>query len=158
MAGRSSWEVPPGEGRGWDGPDGDQRCDLEDQNDGRAELSEEAAGQELVDYLMDMLAKGKRVSARDVCVVCWFAARAGCKGPVEEVAFRPDARSGHYQRHLDVVFPPDEALAKQYTLHVPGYDKYSEGRTILQIPVFLCTRCLMKNCDNQVCEKGFWSQ
>jgi hypothetical protein len=64
---------------------------------------EEEAGIIFVEILVWLVGRGKRISAKWVCVLCWYAARAGQKGPAGEFGFRPDAPTGHYQRHLDTV-------------------------------------------------------
>ena len=60
----------------------------------------EEAGMEFVDLLLDLKVKGK-LSAKDVCTLCWHAKHAGAQGPAQDLAFRPDAPTGHFQRHLD---------------------------------------------------------
>ena len=139
-----AWDVPPDEFVFAPGA-----IDFEDQDDDWTSMSPAAAGQEFVDMLMDLKTKG-RLSARDVCVLSFFATRAGCVGPAKEVAHRPDAQTGHFQRHLDTLFPPSEAMTHQYILQVPAYDKYSLGRTTIPVPVLPLHEVLHEElCDAQ---------
>eukprot|EP00959_Pyramimonas_sp_CCMP1952_P345851 7243157-Pyramimonas_sp.AAC.1 len=55
----------------------------------------------LVHFLLNLVFAGQ-MSARTMCVICWFACRGGCKGhDIARYAFSPDAQSGKYQAHLD---------------------------------------------------------
>eukprot|EP00969_Alexandrium_andersonii_P232848 10280441-Alexandrium_andersonii.AAC.1 len=77
---------------------------------------------------------GGKLSARDVCVLCWHASQAGIQGPAQELKFRPDAPTGHYQRHIDVVTQATSSVEGVYTLTVPAHDKHSLTRTSLDLP------------------------
>ena len=93
----------------------------------------EEAGMEFVDLLLDLKVKGK-LSAKDVCTLCWHAKHAGAQGPAQDLAFRPDAPTGHFQRHLDTCTGVGRDVAGAYTLTVPGHDKYSLSRVDMTIP------------------------
>ena len=69
-----------------------------------AEAAEDAetTGVELADYILQLHVSG-RLTAKDACILSHFAERAGARGPVKDLAFRPSAPSGHFQRHLDSV-------------------------------------------------------
>ena len=54
---------------------------------------------------------------------------------MRDIALNPGASTGHFQRHLDTIFPPREILKNQYTIKVPGFDKYKNGRTTIEVPV-----------------------
>ena len=96
-----------------------------------------------------------RLSARDVCVLSWFASQAGRKGPAESFAPRPDAPSGHYPGHLDTILPPSETMKNEYTLHVPSYDKYSLGRVVLETPALPLHEVLHEELNAQRVKEGF---
>ena len=87
---------------GWedDLPIGWEGIDVDDGTD--ADPTAATAGIDLADCLVFLKNKGK-LSARDVCVLAYYAQHAGVTGPAVQYAFRPDAPSGHFQRHLDSV-------------------------------------------------------
>ena len=60
----------------------------------------EVAGDMLVQFLFAMHYKGQ-LSPKSMAVVCSWAFKARALGPVSQFGFRPEARTGHYQRHLD---------------------------------------------------------
>jgi len=84
----------------------------------------------LIQFLFSLHYAGK-LSARSLCVICWYASKAGGVGDLETYGFRSDAPSGHFQRHLDSVTGVDmkAQLSWRYTVDVPRHDKYDEGRT-----------------------------
>ncbi len=53
-----------------------------------------------MDLLLTLHFAGK-LSAKSVALFAYWSARAGAKKPVKEYGFRPDAPTGHYQRHVD---------------------------------------------------------
>ena len=89
-----------------------------------------AAGDCLVEYLLDMHYEG-RLSAKAVCVACWFAHKAGAQGSIGRYAFRPNAPTGHYQRHLDSVMGVDvkAEMAWRYSVLIPQHSKYDTSRS-----------------------------
>ena len=90
------------------------------------ELTSDEAGLEFVQMLLDLLFAGK-VAAKHLCVLCFWASKAGVKaaGPY---AFRPDAPSGHFQRHLDLVL--GAKVADTYEIALPGHHKFDVSRTV----------------------------
>ena len=75
--------------------------------------------------------------AKRLCILCWWSSRAGCLGPASRYAFRPNAPSGHYQRHVDVAHGINmKALAKSMPrLRVARYMKCDGARTIHEMQV-----------------------
>ena len=88
-----SWDVEPT----WDVPIpdliGDEPVNLEDQEEDWESLSPEVNGHEFCDMLMDLMHRN-RLSARDVCVLSWFAHHAGAKGPVGLFKLSPVSPTG----------------------------------------------------------------
>ena len=97
------------------------------------ELSPPEASQELADFLTDLKLKGK-LSAKDICLIAWYAKIAGLTGAAADFAFRPNAPSGHYNRHVKSVLKLDEYVNGVYEVAVPGHDRYSMGRVTHQLP------------------------
>ena len=91
------WEVDSDFGDGhheWEDSDSDDDIDWNT-------LSPEQSGDELADRLLSMLNRGA-LTAKAVCIISYFAFRAGALGYVKKLAHNPDAPSGHFQRHLDI--------------------------------------------------------
>jgi hypothetical protein len=85
----------------------------------------------LAELLLHLHVEGS-LSAKHTCLIAHWASQAGAKGPVEDIAFRPEAPTGHYQRHLDSVTGMNKTDA-HYLIPVPGHTKHSCGRTVHQI-------------------------
>lgn len=129
-----SWELP---GRQWDESDRESSSEDPDSDDGpRVENSPEECGEIFVQFVMSMYFSGA-LSAKSACVLCWWAGKAGARGPVSEYGFRPNAPTGHYARHIDTVEKIDvRALREQLlALPVPRYTKYDAGRSVFLLPV-----------------------
>ena len=70
--------------------------------DSESEVDEAVdAGRAFIDLLLSLLTCG-RLSAKNVCILCWWASKGGLAA-ARDLAFRPDAPSSHYQRHIDCV-------------------------------------------------------
>jgi hypothetical protein len=137
---------------GWDVPGSSAGDDSGDESDDSAEqnFKPHEAGLEFADFLLDLKVKGKRLSARDVCVLCHYAKAAGIQGPACDMAFRPNAPTGHYQRHLDSSTELNAKLDGVYNLMVPSYDKYELSRAELEVPSLPMHECLNAEVENDV--------
>ena len=72
-----------------------------DSSDSDEEISEESAGAHLFELLLDMKFRSK-LSAKDACILAYWATMGGCKGIVKKLAKPPgDPSPGHYSSHLD---------------------------------------------------------
>jgi hypothetical protein len=119
---RHAWEEDPGSG-----------CD--DDGDGEEEVpSGEAAGKLLSEFVLQ-LQMGGMLSARALCIICYYASQAGAKG-CGDLAFAPGKKStGHYQRHIDVALGVDMHDKSLFRIWVPYYNKHDCSRTVRQTPV-----------------------
>ena len=65
-----------------------------------------------------------------MCVGCWYDAKAGLGGGAGAFAFRPDAPTGHYQRHLDLCtgISMNDQLTWRHRVDVPEHAQYDEPR------------------------------
>ena len=97
----------------------DETWGADDVDDDDPKLAVDSATQAYVDYLL-YLADESKISAEDVCVSCWYASKVGMSDDVRRIGFRPDAPSGHYQRHLDSVLDFAEKQSQFYKLQVVG--------------------------------------
>lgn len=111
------------------GPDSEEEEDWE-------KVSGPAAGDLFLEELYSLHFAGK-LSARSLCVLCWHASRAGAQGEVAKHGFRPDAPSGHYQRHLDAIagISMSSQLSWRYTVSTPQHTKASCSRAAHSLAV-----------------------
>eukprot|EP00969_Alexandrium_andersonii_P029924 1305465-Alexandrium_andersonii.AAC.1 len=77
----------------------------------------------------------RKLNAKDTCLLSWWASQAGLQGLVEQLAFRPDAATSSYQRHLDHVLMLDDEGNELYTLDMVGHHKHDASRTVHKIKV-----------------------
>ena len=73
--------------------------------------------------------------ATEMCKIAYWASHAGAVGFVKELAFRPNAPSGHFKRHLDAVLGFKTHQAGLMNLSVPGNSKSSMSRVVHEIPM-----------------------
>ena len=101
--------------------------EYDDMNVSR-EPTSHVAGLEFSVVLIWLQTSGK-ISARDVCVLCYWAKHANLTGPATEFALRPDSPTGHFQRKLDACLGVKESIgAHAYSLTVPGTDRHAASR------------------------------
>eukprot|EP00969_Alexandrium_andersonii_P049362 2166627-Alexandrium_andersonii.AAC.1 len=82
--------------------DADDLSDVALEEAADIEPEGEEASQNLRDMLLQLLYLHK-LSARSVCTIAYWAEKAGAVGAVRALSFRPNAPSGHFQRHIDQV-------------------------------------------------------
>lgn len=120
-----SWEEPLGEhlplGPGWD--DGQTAPDCDPGDDDQPNTP----GEELVQYC-NSLYLSRKLSAKDMCCIMFFASRAGVQ-EASRYACNPSAPSGHFQRLLSRRMPYLLDRDILYELEVPSYssDTLSRG-------------------------------
>eukprot|EP00973_Karenia_brevis_P045514 6303013-Karenia_brevis.AAC.1 len=73
-------------------------CSDSDEKENDELTEEEKAGVIFIELLVDLEASGK-LNPKWVCVLSYYAAAAGAKGPVKDFGVRPSA--GHFSRHYD---------------------------------------------------------
>eukprot|EP00959_Pyramimonas_sp_CCMP1952_P109018 2279961-Pyramimonas_sp.AAC.1 len=79
----------------WDAPRG-----LGDDGEAIGSLSLQECGEALFEYLVSLKQTGATVHANPICVIAYWAAKAGAKG-VEALSFGPGKQSGAYNKRLD---------------------------------------------------------
>ena len=124
MEGRPAWDIPTG-----GGDSGAEDSDIENVDD----IGVGDAQQLFCDLLLDLKVRGK-LSAKDVCVLSWYASKGGLGGGCQELAYRPDAPSGHFQRRLDAVTWMSSKVDDAYIINLPSFDKYHASRCELRVP------------------------
>ena len=112
-----------------DGASSEDECAFE-------EVVDEAAGDELANVLLEMHYAG-RMSAKTLCIVAWYAARAGAKGAIGNLALRPSSSSGHFQRKVDRSQGVNLKAHGFYLVDTPGQRKWEMPRSIYPTPIRL---------------------
>ena len=95
-----------------------------------AAVSVEEAQQQLADYLVDMKMSARRMTAKDVCILMWWAKIAGLRGLPSEFAFDPGAQSGKFSRHFNSVLGLDKDVEGSYALRVPRRHATDESASL----------------------------
>jgi len=70
-------------------------------SDDEACTSEDAA-EELLRYLCDLKRQGV-LRAKHVCIISYWATKAGCPAPLNKMAKEPGKQTGKYSAHFDAV-------------------------------------------------------
>ena len=95
------------------------------------------AAQAFVEHLMAMKNSNAAVSAKSMCIACYWAGKFGAPESIVKLGFRPGASSGHYQRHLDFVMGTRPSEQNLCTIPVPMYSKHELKRSIVDMPVLV---------------------
>ena len=106
----------------------------EDDEELEFDVGQEEAGRLLTEYLIELRHKAT-LSHKQVCLISWWAYKAGAQGPVSTLAFRPQAPSGHYARHLQTALNPKGNDGRSYAMEAPGFKKFSASRDIVKLEV-----------------------
>ena len=131
----------------WESAGGDDDSDSVDDG---GDPSKEHAGEQLLDLLLQLLFAG-RISASLVCIVCWWAWKAGCESScLQRFAYRPGAQSGKYQGHIDTALGVSTKSAS-HSINVPMYPKSSVRRVDLAIPVEVPHEELLSEIEEDPC-------
>ena len=90
----------------------------------------------LTEYLVTTHVHGQ-LSAKALCTVCWWAAKAGGPRPTASYGHRPDAPRGHFRRHLDSVMGVTSKRLGYGMLKipVPRYTRWGGARASYELPI-----------------------
>ena len=98
-------------------------------------LSPEEAGDCLSSMLIELKLTGV-LSAKQACVLSFYATAAGATGFVSGLAMRPDSHSGSFARHfdraLDINPEPGDDF---YEVRLPVYKRSEAARSTQEVPV-----------------------
>ena len=108
----------------WEEPQSDS------EEEPRPHESPVEAARVFLDMLVDLYMTSV-LSAQTLCVLCYWASKAGLQGLVSEYAKAPGGPSGHYQRHLNHKMGFDVLRGSLYTLSAPGLRSTDVSRTPL---------------------------
>ena len=95
---------------------------------GAEQLTPQEAGEELAHLLINLRLKGD-ISAKQCCILAYWASAAGAVGPCAEFAMPPDRTGGRYQRKLDQYLKVAADLPL-YTVPTPGHDRGTADRVV----------------------------
>ena len=92
------------------------------------------AGQILFQFLLNLYMLGS-LSAKSLCLLCFYCAKAGAVGSVIDLARPPGAHTGNYQKFIDRKLGFDVRDAHDYYMDLPGHHKHDVSRSIHRKPV-----------------------
>ena len=122
-------------------------AELDSESEHEDEPSPQAASQQLADLLIDLKFKGK-LSAKNVCLICWYGRAAGLTGAAANFALRPHSPSGHYNRHIKAKLNLGAYVENVYDLAVPGFDRFDSERVDLTLPTLPPHESLAKELED----------
>ena len=137
---RHSWENEDGEAfaavpHAWEHDSEPSRVGSDSGSDSNS-AEELSPGSELVGYCTNLYLQ-RSLTARDLCTIMHWASEAGVE-EAKPLAFRPDAPSGHFQRHLNTSLTAlTEHQPSLYETEIPSFDKDEdvlEPRTFWMMP------------------------
>ena len=107
-------------------------------------MSAEVAEVELFDMLV-YLKLTYVLSAKQCCVLAFWASKSGSSGGVQKLAVKPDAQSGKFSKRFDdaVGSKPNDS-SDLYSVSVGRRVRYDATRVFDAIPICLPHECLVK--------------
>ena len=97
--------------------------------------SRDDAANILTDMLVELKFSGS-LSAKDVCVLMFYARICGLECPAVDFAYKPESLRAHFNRHFNIVLGFGQALEQSYTLRVPGYNHMQGKPCTMEVPCF----------------------
>ena len=146
---RKRWfeETPLEEEEGHGDPGDDPNNSETDEDD------QPTAGQQLVEYLLDLYLI-RSLSAQDFCISMWHAYAAGVQ-EAKPYRLKPGRSSGHYQRLLNTKLDVFQKADLLYDLEIPVYDEANRG--VHQLKTIPPTRPSQHRC-HQRCATNWMKQ
>ena len=92
------------------------------------------AGVEFVEFIISMKLANV-ISARQACVLSFFASKAGAVGPCSDLAMPPNKQSGKYHKRFDKVVGTKPSDANHYSLPLAIRLRHEGVRSWSEIPV-----------------------
>ena len=109
-------------------------------------ISPEDASEQLGNYLV-FLKRSGTLSAKQTCVLAFWAAAAGVKGLVESLAVPPDG--DHFSRTFDNAVKVDHAGAcDRYEALIPCHNRADHSQGAEWVPMALPLDCVRLEVDN----------
>ena len=140
----SDWEAPE---QAWEyvefGGDGSDEDDIDYDQVAQAE-----AGEEFYNMLIHLKGKGT-LSAKQTCVLAFWASRAGAQGQAGSLALAPDKQSGKYSSKYDSVVHAGSDNDDFYSLELPTHNKFDSTRETMRVPVMPAQDALFEELHRQ---------
>ena len=141
-------------------PGGEEETEDEAEHDPEKMTAEEALA-ELGDMLIDFKMQGT-LHATHVCVLCFWASKAGLGGIVSRLAKAPGGSSGNYAKHFNRTIGADlnddDSL---YAVDVPSFKRGHMGRSSQEIAMYPHMKPQMTRSTTrqtcQICLRRAWS-
>lgn len=110
------------------------------------QMSLEECSDEMVALLL-RLKHNDKLSAKSLCLICFWASRASATGKVSSIAYHPTKNTSSYQWHLDKVLATGHEREKaRYTnMEVPVHQKWDGSRGVVDIPARPIHEALVEN-------------
>ena len=90
-----------------------------------------------IPILLNLVFAGTTLSARHLCILCFWAVKMGCTDPlIKRFSYKPSAQSGKFQAHIDKVLGVSTKRAR-YKLPLPTYIRGAVMRQMVPTPVLL---------------------
>lgn len=102
--------------------------------------------QRFVEHMLAMY-NCRKLSAKDFCIAMYFAGLSGVTAAAR-FGYRPDASSGHYQRHLDPILGYKAYNSDFYMVDLPSYNRSDASRCVRPTPIFLPHEMLASEMDS----------
>eukprot|EP00969_Alexandrium_andersonii_P204493 9036296-Alexandrium_andersonii.AAC.1 len=84
--------------------------------------------------LVDLKQAGT-LSAKQACVLAFWAVRAGATGMASKLAYKPDTKwTGHFSRHFDSVAGTKVDSLPWYNVPMAQYHRYDASRAFEDMP------------------------
>ena len=118
-------------------PDPDDDVGSEPEPDCIEDVTADEASREVANMLIDLRLQS-HLSARQVCTLAWWLAKAGLQGVVADLAVHPDRSSGQYSKHFDLIAGTRAVdIAEDfYVADVAIHSRTQAKRIIQPMPVF----------------------
>ena len=105
-----------------------------DPGGARLQRERKEAGEAFVDELIEAYLRGKPMSARLMCVLCYWAGKAGMQ-EASKYGLSPNNTGGHFQRKIDVALNLEQYDEHLYELDIPGQQRSEPTRGSLQVHI-----------------------
>ena len=127
-----AWEAPE---RGWEFDSDAPNVWADDTPDAEVDynaLSKAECEAKLFEYLID-LKQTTRLSAKQTCILAFWASKAGAGGDVSKLAMAPNCQSGKFSHRFDqVIGHPQEE--NYYYINIPRRHRSSSERHVDSLP------------------------
>jgi hypothetical protein len=91
------------------------------------------SGSEFFELLVELKMSALPLSAKQCCILSWWASRAGARGQAGDLALHPNSKGGNFSKRFDKHVGV-ASTSTYYDVPVPGHRRCSASRSVDQIP------------------------